>query len=193
MDLFSKTSLYIHFETPEEEISLNKLEKILHPNFWITTTPHPFQVFESWDQEKSPTFKPNGTWFSKGDWLLHECSCINRYVTVIKVNPSMITTINDKNDLDVFVKRYGIQSLYLTAYQWKDVGLSGWAMPRNLFHPFPDICPGVRGFDVSSLVIWNHDCIEHLWSWDLGENGPFNITNDIIPLLTFLYNDEEHQ
>ena len=120
-------------------------------------------------------YKPNGIYFSKGEWLFHIIGCTwNDYISLVEVDYSKIYKITNrkpnnykidtyyKNKLRRFHNNYIDLNYKYPLINWKDIyqNYNGFAI-----YPYPYYANNFKDYfylnlyDVATLVIWNTNSI----------------------------------
>jgi hypothetical protein len=151
---------------------LTKLSNSLLDNQWIrTTTNFEEDLNYKYNTQNKITWKPNGIYFSKGEWIFHILCCNpNDNIILVKINYDNIHTITNKKPNNYKIDKYYLKKLYLfrkkysvnkknyELINYKDIlkQYSGFAIypfihnPQNTF---------LAVYDCSTLILWNNDAI----------------------------------
>jgi hypothetical protein len=90
---------------PEEIEYVLKIAKLLKKNQWIKIMDTDFVLNYEYRQSKKAYFKPNGAYFSKGDWLVIN-SCTEK-LAIVDINDSNILTLKNVPEMLKFANKYG--------------------------------------------------------------------------------------
>ena len=115
-------------------------------------------------------FKPDGLFFSKGEWLFQNLSVDQNYIYIADVDYSKIKVITDENDLFDFMQKYMNARRIKNQNQTKikllqEEGYFGFCIipdPKILLNKLikqnkinKKSYKSLRSYDVSTLVLWN--------------------------------------
>jgi hypothetical protein len=128
--------------------------------------------------DQSIKSKPKGLWYGFGtswlDWIKSEMPHWERdYMHIIEINPDKILTINSREELDLFTKKYGAKlSDYYNLIDWSKVAkdYSGIEIPTYISSARREV-DWYYPWDVESGCIWNSDGVKSIKL--IGEN-PLN-------------------
>jgi len=112
--------------------------------------------------------KPRGLWYGFGaswlDWIKSEMPHWERdYMHVIEINPDKILTINSREELDLFTKKYTAGSGVIELIDWVRVAndYSGIEIPTYISSARMEV-DWYYPWDVESGCIWNSDGIKSI-------------------------------
>jgi len=144
-----QNSLFLQRDCPDETARVQLLfDKLTAANMWIRISASPFcENHPRVTQAIEPGYKPNGCWFSRGDWLLHDVGGAREHLTLVRARN--VKTVNCAADVTCISS--------LRHVRWAELAetYAGFAMPINLYVTGGKQCCQLAGFDVSSLVVWD--------------------------------------
>ncbi len=116
--------------------------------------------------------KTEGLFCSKGDWLSHECGGGSKIIT-FEVDYEKILCVTTEEELDFFRKHY-FKKFSIDWIKVKQDYCGFVLLPSNFNYGRNNNCNYGRnnncnwmcGYDVSTLIIWNDDCVLKSTSMD---------------------------
>ena len=154
-----------------DELFQNIVSK-LKPNQWLhSTEKNDLTISELNNVKETKEFaiKPNGLYFSKGDWLFFDYSYSENEIYIADIDYSKIKVVADENDLFDFIQKYVNTRRLVNRKQIRfkllqDEGYAGFCIlpdPRILLQKLisqnkikKGTCKSLLSYDVSTLIVW---------------------------------------